>query len=238
MSSPPSTSATEIAALDTKARMLDVAERLFAERGLDSTSIRDITNEAQVNLGAVNYHFGTKDGLIKAVFERRIIPLNEERIRALDALEQRSKDGAPVPVEAILDALLRPTLHMKLDPARGGINFTTLLGRSLSEPKPCVEELLKKHFEPVIERFYSALLKALPHVHRGELFWRLSFTFGALHRWLLQSTAWIPTWAAEPDTEQQFKSLIAFAAAGMQTTPALKTPNAPSSSSRRKSYVP
>ncbi|HEY6339983.1 MAG TPA: TetR family transcriptional regulator, partial [Bryobacteraceae bacterium] len=73
---------------DTKTRILDVAERLFGANGFDSTSLRDITAEAQVNLAAVNYHFQSKDSLIDAVIARRIEPVNRKRMEMLDKAGQ------------------------------------------------------------------------------------------------------------------------------------------------------
>src|SRR5690606_30346962 len=87
----------------TRDAILDAAERLFAERGHDNTSMRQITQAAQVNLSAVNYHFGSKDTLIEAVFQRRLDALNDERLRILDALEAKS-EGQPLKPSAIVEA--------------------------------------------------------------------------------------------------------------------------------------
>jgi len=71
---------------DTKTRILNAAEKLFGMNGFDATSLRDITAEAQVNLAAVNYHFQSKDSLIDALIERRILPINQRRFEMLDGL--------------------------------------------------------------------------------------------------------------------------------------------------------
>src|SRR6266849_5837474 len=85
---------------DTKARILQVAERLFMEHGFSATSLRMITGEAKVNLASVNYHFGSKEALIEAVFTRRLAPLNQERVTQLAQLEAKA-DGMPLTVEQI-----------------------------------------------------------------------------------------------------------------------------------------
>ena len=87
---------------DTRERILDVAERLFARRGIDAVSVRDIIRKAGANLGAINYHFGTKRKLIIAVFDRRVSPVTKERLSALDELEKAAGDGA-LPVEGVLN---------------------------------------------------------------------------------------------------------------------------------------
>ena len=74
-------------ATDTKDRILDAAERLFADKGYSATSLRDITQEAEVNLAAVNYHFGSKEALLTALLERRLDPVNRKRLELLDAAE-------------------------------------------------------------------------------------------------------------------------------------------------------
>ena len=102
--------------------MLELAERLFAERGLDAVSIRDIIAAAEANFGAVNYHFGTKDGLIEAVFERRLVPSTQERLRALEAVERAAGDQPPK-LKAVLEAIFRPVVEEAMVPKRGGATF-------------------------------------------------------------------------------------------------------------------
>ncbi len=100
---------------DTKDRILDSAEKLFAERGFEATSIRMISSGAKVNLAAVNYHFQSKDALLDAVYERRAGPVNARRLALLDEFEARA-NGQPVPqyveqdavVESVFDKYFRP----------------------------------------------------------------------------------------------------------------------------------
>jgi len=198
----------------TRSRVLDVAEVLFAERGLDRVSVRDITKKARVNLAAINYHFGTKSELIAAVFERRIVPLNQARLAALDQIEKAS--GAKGPrLEKVLEAFIRPALQQQS--LEGGGAFSKLFGRCLSEPNPSVEALLKKQFEPLAERMHAALQRSLPKLSRSEIFWRLKFTYGALHHWLLTKDKFRPNWVEDVEVEAQIRKLISFAAAGFRT---------------------
>jgi AcrR family transcriptional regulator len=82
-----------LASKDTKERILDAAERLFAAHGFAGTSLRAVTKEAGVNLAAVHYHFGTKEDLLRAVLSRIVIPVNRERLEMLrrGAILPRSK---------------------------------------------------------------------------------------------------------------------------------------------------
>src|ERR687898_3414167 len=93
---------------ETRTRILDAAEELFMQHGFEGSSMRALTTSAGVNLAAVNYHFGSKDALIEAVFRRRLDPMNAERIAALDGLEDFS-------TENIIRAFVRPSLRMMED---------------------------------------------------------------------------------------------------------------------------
>src|SRR5271168_4613345 len=127
----------------TRAAILDTAERLFASHGFEATSLRTITAEAGANLGAVNYHFSSKGGLILAVLKRLFQPVNEKRLALLDKLEAEA-GGKPPALEAILEALFRPPLEMVSQPGATGWYFPRLLAFCLTEPgsylKPLVEE--------------------------------------------------------------------------------------------------
>jgi AcrR family transcriptional regulator len=199
----------------TRIQILDVAEELFSEQGLGRVSIRDITRKAKVNLAAINYHFGSKQELIDAVFERRIIPVNEARLAALDEVERKAGKRHPK-VEDILEAFIRPALQSSLQANNGSTAFSRLFGRCLSEPNPEVEALLRKQFEPLMERMDAALRKSLPHLSRPDVFWRMKFTFGALHHWLLTKDKCLPDWAGDVDIEKQTQKLISYAAAGLR----------------------
>src|SRR5438128_5016436 len=200
---------------DTRSRILDVAEELFGEQGLDRVSIRDITRTARVNLAAINYHFGSKEELIAAVFERRVVPVNEARLAGLDMVEKSASKRGPK-LEAILEAFIRPAVQSSRKASKGGTAFSKLFGRCLSEPSPEVVVLLKRQFEPLVQRMDSALKKALPHLSRSEIFWRMKFTYGALHHWLLTKDKFRPDWVEDVDVETQTQKLISFAAAGFR----------------------
>jgi AcrR family transcriptional regulator len=162
----------------TKARILDAAEALFMEHGFEATSMRAITAEADVNLAAVNYHFGSKEELFEAVLTRRLDPMNQQRVELLERLQARS--DAPLPCDRILLALFVPALRMARDPARGGKNFLRLLGRAYADPAPFIRRFLAEQYAGMIGRFKAAFARALPELSPRELSWRLHFIMGAL----------------------------------------------------------
>ena len=164
---------------DTKSRILDVAEHLFMEHGFEATSLRQLTSSAGVNLAAVNYHFGSKEELFQAVLTRRLDPMNHERIELLARLERDAGDK-PIACERILAAMLTPALRLARDERRGGKNFLRLIGRAYADPAPFIRHFLSAQYAEVIARYKEAFHRALPHLSRQELTWRLHFVMGAL----------------------------------------------------------
>ena len=164
---------------DTKTRILDAAEALFMEHGFEATSLRQLTAAAGVNLAAVNYHFGTKEELFQAVLTRRLDPMNQERIDLLERYE-REAGARALTCEKILSAMLIPALRLSRDEKRGGKNFLRVLGRAYADPAPFIRNFLSAQYAEMISKFKEAFLKALPHLTRQELTWRLHFVMGAL----------------------------------------------------------
>jgi AcrR family transcriptional regulator len=171
--------AIDATSADTKTRILDAGERLFVEHGFEATSLRSLTTAAEVNLAAVHYHFGSKEELFQAVLTRRLDPMNQERIELLEKVERESTGRAPA-CEKILFAMLIPALRLARDEKRGGKNFLRLVGRAYADPAPFIRHFLSAQYAGMIGRYKEAFLKALPHLSRQELTWRLHFVMGAL----------------------------------------------------------
>ncbi len=160
----------------TKDRILDAAERLFSRDGFEATSLRAITAEAQVNLASVNYHFQSKDALVRAVIGRRMGPVNEKRMALLDACETAAGDG-PLPLDAVLDAFIRPVLEIASSHFK---EFAPVMGRLYTEPGDFIRHVFAEHMEHVVKRFITAFGRALPDMETTELLWRLHFVIGTL----------------------------------------------------------
>lgn len=168
----------EIRSNDTRERILDAAERLFMAHGYEGTSMRQITSEAEANLAAVNYHFGSKESLMQEVFRRRLDWLNEERLIVLERMELES-GGKPLKPSQIVDGFFGTLLRMAEDQQRGGMTFLRLLGRTLTEPSEFIRTFLADEYAQVVERYKEALFKALPDVPKAEIIWRFHFMLGA-----------------------------------------------------------
>src|SRR5471030_2431232 len=111
----------------TGLRILNAAECLFMKHGFEATSLRLVTAKAKANLAAVNYHFGGKDELFRAMLARRLDPLNDDRVALLDQYQRSSER---LSCETILAAMLIPALAIARDGKRGGKDFLRLLGRA------------------------------------------------------------------------------------------------------------
>jgi len=146
---------------DTKERLLDAAERRFAELGFQGTSMRAVTQLADTAVSAANYHFGSKEELLRAVIRRRVQPINEKRIKRLDEVEA----AASTPdVEAVVDVFLRPLFEARAErlASAGGEFFRQIAARLYADPQQLVLSMRKELFSEVNERFLAALLRALP----------------------------------------------------------------------------
>lgn len=203
----------------TQSRILDAAEALFMEHGFEATSLRQITSVAGVNLAAVNYHFGSKDDLFEAVLTRRLDPMNQERMALLTRFEQDVHPKALSP-EKILAAMFIPALRLARDPERGGKDFLRLLGRAYADPAPFIRQFLAEQYAVMIGRFKAAFGRALPHLPKKELSWRLHFVMGALSYTLAGTDALKLIAALNPreanNDEMLLRRLAPFLIAGLK----------------------
>lgn len=163
----------------TRTRILDSAELLFAERAYHGVSLRDITEAAQVNLAAVNYHFQNKENLFREVFLRRIRPLNARR---LSLLSETSSTGSvtPLPLRIVLELFAAPLFELYRSPSPGARAFVYLLCRSLNDPSALTDQILAAEYTPVLNRFGQAIRRHASHLSPEDFLWRLSFVVGAL----------------------------------------------------------
>lgn len=163
---------------ETRNRIIEVAESLFAHRSYATVSMREITAGAGVGLAAVNYHFGSKEGLFKAVFLRRARDLNRERAQLLEAAEKRADSGV-VPLREVLSALLRPGIRWSFDTGGRGL-FIQFLTRCQMDQSSPLHEIFYNDVGH-LRRFIPYFRRVLPELSEEEILWRLHFTLGALH---------------------------------------------------------
>ncbi|MGD0564097.1 MAG: TetR family transcriptional regulator [Roseiarcus sp.] len=163
---------------DTEERIFLAAERLFADRGFDGVSVRDIVHEAGVNLAAVSYHFGSKSSLLLAIFRKRTREMNRERHALLREAEARA-GGAP-PLREILRALLGPPILWK-DPASGKDTASRFISRAMAEVTPELRNILESDVSH-LKGFVPPMARTLPHLSEPEVCWALHFAVGLPHQ--------------------------------------------------------
>jgi|Deesub1362A_J573_1020465.scaffolds.fasta_scaffold00093_96 AcrR family transcriptional regulator len=207
--------------LDTKQRILDAAEQLFARDGFHRTSLRAITSKAKVNLAAVNYHFGSKKALLEAVFERRLLPLNRTRKERLEeVLQNARKRGVRPEVRDIMRAFIEPTFRFR-ESEPGAQDFIKLIGRSIVTPDSTAKTVLLRFMKPILKTLSEALTEALPELPKDVLLWRLYFSIGALaHTMHLDKRFQFEplNLKAETDVKSLTNMLITFVTAGMEAS--------------------
>ncbi len=161
----------------TRNRILDAADRLFAEHGFERTSMRLLTREAGVNLAAVNYHFGSKLALLHGAVSRHVQAINAERLMRLEKLEA---EPATLTVESVLDTLYRPGFEFTHGSRENAGEVRGMLALLFREPPELVRPLVGALFRRVTERFLGALGRLLPELPRDVLELRYHLGIGAM----------------------------------------------------------
>ena len=198
----------------TKDRILGAAEELFAQFGFSGTSLRQVTSRADVNIAAVNYHFGSKENLVNEVFRRRMDDMTAHRLQALKAAVQQH----PGELEPILAAFVEPALALAQD-RHGGGAFVRVVARAYAEKNDSLRKFLSDHYGHVLRDFAKAIGACLPGLSKEELYWRLDFLAGAL-TYAMADFGLIKRPAGVSEAEHRMRAareLIRFAAAGFRS---------------------
>lgn len=165
---------------DTRERILDAAEHLFSHNGFHRTSIKQLASEAKVNLAAINYHFGSKMALIEKVIERRLRPINQQRMERLEAVRQTAaRKGSRPLAEDLLHAFIEPAFTINT-PMRERRCLLALEGCAFSEPDTTIRTIFINQFKPPYMLLFQAMREALPDLPEDVLLWRLHFAIGTM----------------------------------------------------------
>ena len=197
----------------TKDRILGAAEELFAQFGFAGTSLRQVTSRADVNIAAVNYHFGSKENLVNEVFRRRMDEMSAQRLSQLRSAVAQS----PCELEAVLGAFVAPALALAQD-RHGGGAFIRVIARAYAEKNDSLRRFLSDQYGHVLREFAKAIAGCVPALSKEELYWRLDFLSGAL-TYAMADFGMIkrPSGVSEAaHRERAARELIRFAAAGLR----------------------
>jgi AcrR family transcriptional regulator len=168
----------------TRTAILNAAERLYAERGFGDVTLRDIVAAADVNLAAVNYHFGSKDELIAELFVSRSLATNRERLNQLKMAEAAGDGRASI--ESVLRALVGPTLRGCLGPERERSTASRFMIRASIESVPPIRRIKNREIDH-LRKFAAAMRRSLPDCSEVDLYWALHFALAMAHQTIRDS---------------------------------------------------
>lgn len=207
----------------TRQDLIAAATALFASRGFDGVSLREITAKAKANIAAVNYHFGGKDQLIEAVLCTVFEPIANERTRRLDDLDAAATKGHRPTAAEVVRIIIEPMFGALDDPRRASA-VLGLGARLMMEPQRALA-VMAKYFRSTLERSHAALRLAVPHLDPATAFWRLHFLIGASlhvmhagHSATVKPPLPVPSPLLTDDPlrmRRAVEELVAFAATGM-----------------------
>ncbi|MBB5048970.1 AcrR family transcriptional regulator [Rhodopseudomonas rhenobacensis] len=169
---------------DTRSAILTAAERLYAARGFADVTLRDIVAEANVNLAAVNYHFGSKDELITELFVSRSLATNRERLNELKAAE--AAGGGRAPIDQVLRALVGPTLRGCLGPDEQRSDAARFMIRASVEAIAPIHKIRNREIDH-LRKFAAAMRRSLASVDEVEIYWGLHFALAMAHQTIRDS---------------------------------------------------
>ncbi|PAR90753.1 TetR family transcriptional regulator [Vibrio cholerae] len=199
----------------TKEKILDVAEGLFAEYGFNDTSLRTITSKAGVNLASVNYHFGDKKTLVRAVLNRYLEAFMPEMKQSLERLNERDDYD----MAEVFEALRAPLRSLSELRPNGTSRFMLLIGRGYTDVQGHLRWFIANRYNDVLTLFTDSVLKANPNLTRETLFWRLHFTLGTCVFTMASSQALAEIaendFGSKVDPKSVVDQLIPYLAAGV-----------------------
>jgi len=204
--------------MTTRNQILASAWKLFSEKGFEDVSVRDVTNEAGVNLASVSYHFGSKDGLIQEVVKKVLNPANQHRVDLLEEVVTNFGGVDKVTLKQILESYIRPVMF----PEEHGSNpdiLARLAARYLIERDYDVPNSVLVLFGEVFQKYVLIISTKVSHLSQEEILQRLLFCIGAaLH---FQSFAGLANKIAGkepiPDREKDFRELVQFVLSGFSS---------------------
>ncbi|HEY0688370.1 MAG TPA: TetR family transcriptional regulator [Kribbella sp.] len=196
----------EAPAESTRERLLNIAEQRFGEGGYEGTSLRAITVAAAANIAAVNYHFGSKEALLRAAVTRAMAPVNIERRRRLDQLEAK---GQPT-VEQLIRAFIEPGLDVILRRGERGRVVARFIGRVAFDPSRRIRELYSAEADPVEARYLAALQAALSQAAPESVAFGYLNMLGLLAMHQSQALSRAPGMEEVEDPGRLAENLIAF----------------------------
>lgn len=203
----------------TRSKIVMAALRVFAARGFEAASLKEITTASKTNVAAIHYHFGSKEALIREVLQTVADPVNQLRMEML----ARQPAGPGRTLEHVLEALLAPPIRLSADTTGDGRLLTRLILQARALPSEFTNSALVQQYDSMALHFVQALRDAEPGLSETDAFWRYAFAIGAMHYIVADSDAanhrlnrLSSGLCDTDDPEAILRQLIAFVVAGMR----------------------
>ncbi len=160
------TAGSEEEQASTRTKLLDAAERLFAEHGIEGVSLRSITTEAGANLASIHYYFRSKAGIVDAIVKRRMSLVQKRRTEMIERL-----NGKPsVAARDVAEVIVVPLAELVMDPADDRRHYVRFLAKAALRPGPARDTTLAS-LEPQIDSLRELLSRCLPDIpHQVRMF--------------------------------------------------------------------
>jgi AcrR family transcriptional regulator len=225
--------ATEI----THTRFLMSAERLFCVHGYEGTKIRAIATLSNANLGMLSHYWGSKRALFREVFEQRLRPIHEERMRRFRLLDKAQKSARTLSLVDVLKAQIEPAFILPGTSSADAQALRLLLGRALTDPSPEVVKVMGEIFSESANLFFSLLRRVSPGVAHSEFYWRANCVVGAFtfaEGYVERLTQFIDEDLTDIDWQAAAHYVVRFLAAGMRAPGGSIAIAKPAATARRK----
>jgi AcrR family transcriptional regulator len=226
-----------MASAETRSRILDYAEKLFAAQGFHGTSLREVAQAAELRQSLVQYHFKSKFDLYRAVYERRALPINHDRLTRLEAIQGKAANGEPPSSEEIIRALVESTVVTARDRKTGGESYAEFVAQIINNPQEHARRISREFMDSMAKTTLRLLRAAIPEIASDELAWCYVFAIGAMVSAIARTgrVRLLSDGACDPDDVERIVSLLVpFIDGGMHAV-ALSSIKRETTSKRKRS---
>jgi AcrR family transcriptional regulator len=192
-------------------RLMDAAEKLFCDKGYEATSVRDLTTTAECNIASVNYHFGGKDKLYKAMFQRHLKFLAETQVQNVKKIMASANPTLEELLKIVSQTALAP---LKTGSGKG--SMTRLLVREILNPHLSEELIPQDMFAEIEKLFIESIAKLTLGLDVADTIMARFFYDGVLTHSLLFTEFYYKIY---PDMtfDELIEHIVKFSCAGIRS---------------------
>ena len=159
---------------DSREKLLNAAEALFAEKGFDATTTREIAYRSQDTLGTLSYHFGSKQSLLEELLKRRFAAVAELRGRYYEEARAEGRGGTPS-LEGVVRAIILPYIDLTFSGDEGWRNYINLLGRVRESGNPETQRFYLGFADSAVQLTIGWLADVAPKAPAADIVYSYEF---------------------------------------------------------------